>query len=362
MPAGLKNNQLVFEFPDVHADAELTVTLHRTLRIPDDGSHYGLPPSLGHFPLRDIDSVPADRVPEHWPRRGGVVMPMWQAEAMWISFSSRHGYPFAVKIAAGKVNAVNGKPWKEALDHQDQDFVQVPRQPWIDGFCVSKGVIKQFVAMPLGAGYSVEEQVTGKAEHGGVQILVYPLSGDAWNRKLKERRRYSRSPLFGSGDWYESSHQPVAMASFSASPILRSKSLMAASVDMGLGAGGRMKQEIHASEIAAGDWSADSSKCFVAIANSLTWRHVTGDVPPHPAPTAADYAKKGLPWFEYYGDGPALGGAENLAHVKSVKEVGIVKGEVPLPENGSFDPTTSKTVKLGRLPRSGAKVIADRAF
>jgi len=29
--------------------------------------------------------------------------------------------------------------------------------------------------MPLGQGYTVEEQTTGKAEHGGLQIDVFPL-------------------------------------------------------------------------------------------------------------------------------------------------------------------------------------------
>jgi hypothetical protein len=32
----------------------------------------------------------------------------------------------------------------------------------------------KFVAMPLGQGYTVEEQITGKAEHGGLQIDVFP--------------------------------------------------------------------------------------------------------------------------------------------------------------------------------------------
>jgi hypothetical protein len=29
--------------------------------------------------------------------------------------------------------------------------------------------------MPLGQGYTVEEQVTGKAEHGGLQFDIFPL-------------------------------------------------------------------------------------------------------------------------------------------------------------------------------------------
>jgi hypothetical protein len=32
----------------------------------------------------------------------------------------------------------------------------------------------KFVAMPLGQGYTVEEQVTGKADHGGLQFDIFP--------------------------------------------------------------------------------------------------------------------------------------------------------------------------------------------
>lgn len=58
--------------------------------------------------------------------------------------------------------------------------MSIPDQPRLDGFCVEKGVIRQFVAMPLGSGYSAEEQLTGKAEHGGIQLLVHPLKKEAY--------------------------------------------------------------------------------------------------------------------------------------------------------------------------------------
>ena len=47
-----------------------------------------------------------------------------------------------------------------------------PDQPWLDGFVVDKGCVRQFFAMPLGAGYSAEEQLTGEAVHGGLQLAV----------------------------------------------------------------------------------------------------------------------------------------------------------------------------------------------
>ena len=72
----------------------------------------------------------------------------------------------------------------------EQDYVVVGQQPWLDGivsgpgvvrqvsqFLYIKGVIwtiKQFVAAELGSGFTVEEQVTGKAEIGGFQFDIFP--------------------------------------------------------------------------------------------------------------------------------------------------------------------------------------------
>jgi hypothetical protein len=35
--------------------------------------------------------------------------------------------------------------------------------------------------MPLGAGYTVEEQLTGEAEHGGIQIIACPLKPERYD-------------------------------------------------------------------------------------------------------------------------------------------------------------------------------------
>ena len=73
----------------------------------------------------------------------------------------------AVKVAAGKINAVTGEGWENELSSRPQDYVVIPEQPWLDGFSVMEGMIRQFVAMPLGEGFTAEEQLTGEAEHGG---------------------------------------------------------------------------------------------------------------------------------------------------------------------------------------------------
>ena len=121
----LKNDQLELAFPELHRDARLVIEFQRTLRIPDDNSSLPPSPGLGQFPMRHVDDYAA-KVPSKWREHGGVFPPMYQAEALWISFRSAQGYPFAVKIAAGKMNAVSGTSWTNDLDFDDQDYVVVP--------------------------------------------------------------------------------------------------------------------------------------------------------------------------------------------------------------------------------------------
>ena len=308
----LRGDALVFSFPEVHRDAVLRVQFQRTLRIPDDGRDYPLPPGLGGFPLRHVDDFAA-RLPSSWLRRGGVMLPMYQSEALWLSFSSRAGYPFAVKVATGKVNAVSGGAWDERLHRRPQDYVVVPEQPWLDGYCVEEGVIRQFVAMPLGAGYTAEEQLTGRAEHGGLRILACPIAAEVYERSRQQRSRIQE-----------------------AMPLMASA---AADMDMGLAPGGRMRQHIYDDPHGARDWETGHlSRCFVHLANALVWRAVTGEQPPTAPRTAADYTRAGLPWFEYYAGLDAVDGSSVLARLESVLAIARRKGDVPLPENESFDP------------------------
>ena len=334
----LRNDELVVSFPEVDRDAVLHVGFQRTLRIPDDGEAYPLPPGLGRFPLRHVDDF-ATRVPEEWHRHGGVLLPMYQAEAMWLHFSSPREYPFAVKVATGKISAVTGEEWREGLHSDPQDYLSVPAQPWLDGYVVEKGFIRQFVAMPLGAGYTAEEQVTGRAEHGGLQLLVYPLRREAWERVKREREARSR-------------RYSIALEE----PGRMLYCLEAASPAMGLAPGGRMRQEIYEDSFRLADWdTAHGGRCFVHLANSLVWRAITGEAPPTVPPTAEEYTRAGLPWFEWYSEQPAVQGSGVLKGLKSVAQTGAGKGDVPLPENTSVQ--AQHVVPLGpgsrRLVREG---------
>lgn len=320
----LKQDSLAVSFPEVHPKAVLRIDFQRTLRIPDDGTDYPLPPGLGRFPLRHVDDF-ARALPENWLRRGGVMLPMYQSEAMWLNFSSPNGYPFAVKVAAGKIDAITGDAWTDELQRSPQDFLSIPAQPWLDGFCVAKGVIRQFVAMPLGSGYTVEEQLTNEATHGGLQLLIHPLK--------PEKYRPPR-PRVDMRVCYLSEARPTP-----------------ARYDMGLAAGGRMRQEIYNDPQRFEHWDrAHRARCFVHLMNALTWRAVTGDPPPTVPPTASEYENAGMPWFDYYAaDEVALDGGERLRGVRSITELAKEKKDVPLPENISVTPKTVVPLKVTPL-------------
>lgn len=289
MPVYLDRDRLEFVFPEVHQDARFTIEFQRTLRIPDDGSDYPLPPGLGCIPLRHGDDY-AGRVPGAWAERGGVMLPMYQAEAMWIDFLSL-GYPFAVKIATGKINAVSGTTWSYGLGRDPQDYVVLPDQPWLDGYAVEKGVIRQFVAMPLGSGATAEEQITGEAEWGGLQILAYPLKPELYEKIVRER--------LGSMD-----------------NIRQSKRI---TTGMGMAPGGRMRQEIYSDTRPTSDWDLDRGlRCFVSILNSQQWREATGEPAPGEPISVSAYTNAGLPWFDYYSEAPAEAGSARLAGLQPV--------------------------------------------
>ena len=313
----LENETLTLRFPDVHPRAACQVSFQRTLRIPDDNREYPLPPSLGRFPLRHADDY-ADGLPSAWKTHGGVFLPMHQSEAMWIDFHG--GYPMALKVAAGKVNAVTGEAWSRELSADPQDYVVVPRQPWLDGFCVAKGTIRQFVAMPLGKGFTAEEQLTGQAEHGGLQIIAFPMKANVY-KELFER--------------------PVALEQRPAPPVGAVCDSVAASPAraMGLAPGGLMRQEIYEDHYGIDAWDTSaSSRCFVHLLNSLQFFSVTGSPAPTMPPTAKDYSNAGLPWFEHYGgDKVALDGAEKLAGLHSVAAKSWQQG-TPLTGNDPAQP------------------------
>ena len=230
----------------------------------------------------------------------------------------------AVKVAAGKINAVTGEGWENQLSSKPQDYVVIPDQPWLDGFSVVKGMIRQFVAMPLGEGYTAEEQLTGRG--GARRAADRRLSDKAVI--LRERRRADHV------------HCLCAAAR-----------RFGAVEEMGLAPGGLMRQEIYEDDYGLEAWETSvRSRCYVHIMNSVQFFSVTGAKPPSMPPTAKEYTEAGLPWFDYYGgDQKALEGAEKLAGLDSVAAKKLKKGKGVLADNEPVKPKVVKRLGKGKV-------------
>ncbi|GAA3373859.1 hypothetical protein GCM10017750_04890 [Streptomyces racemochromogenes] len=337
----------------------------RTLRLPESGTH-ALPPGLGEFPLRRVEDYP-DTVPPEWLAKGGVMLPVYLREAMWLSFGGSHE-PAALQVGVGKVCAVSGKRWTGRLERKPQNYLVLPRQPWLDGINSGKGTVRQFVAVPLGLGATVEGQVTGEEVTGGVQLQAFPLGPKAlaaW-REEERLRHESAAPqqLFGGGGYGAAPAMPPAMpAPPGAAPVAmaapapgaapaRPAARRAPAPAMGLGVGGAMRQEVYQDDRKLSAWAdRPAARVFVHLVTPPEWRRITGeDAPPSPVDRAA-YTQAGLPWYDYYDEtGTDLPAAGPLAEVKPV---GDWIGDDHTPWT---PPAPGQVLPLGNAPRPSKPV------
>jgi len=317
----MSNDSAVTVEHDALVLGTVRVTFQRTLRIPERGLH-DLPPGLGAFPIRRVEDYP-DTVPAEWRERGGVMIPIYQREAMWMSFDTDE--PSALQVGIGKVCAISGDPWNETLTQTPQNYAALPDQPWLDGINAGEGFIRQFVAVPLGLGATVEAQVTGEEVHGGVQLRVVGATAEvltAWQERPRSDWLACGAPPSGSTD----------------------------EASMGLGAGGRMRQEIYADERDLADYDNDRTwRVFVHLCSAAQWTAITGEVAP---PTPIDrefYVQHGFPWFDYYDADREDLASETLSKVKTV-------GDLLGKDDDPFSPSDPSTVI--KLKDSGATTVA----
>ncbi|MFF7468338.1 hypothetical protein [Streptomyces sp. NPDC008092] len=295
----------------------VAVRFVRTLRLPETGTH-PLPPGLGDFPVRRVGDYP-ETAPAEWRARGRVMLPVYLREAMWLSFAGTTE-PAALQVGVGKVCAVSGEPWRDRLSRKPQNYLVLPRQPWLDGINSGKGTVRQFVAVPLGLGATVEGQVTGEEVWGGVQLQSFTLRDGPlaeWRRqeRLRQerlRRERMRGPAGGVG---------AALPMMSALPAPAPGAAPAArSAGMGLGVGGSMRQEVYEDDRPLGDWAeTPAGRVFVHLVTPPQWHRITGEAPPPSPVDRAAYTRAGLPWYDYYDqDARDLAPTDALEAVKPV--------------------------------------------
>lgn len=272
------------------------VSFIRTLRVSEDHVNF-LPPGLGEFPLRSVANVKAT---DAMRDRGGVILPIYQREAMWMSFDADE--PIALQIATGLVCAVTGKPLQDTINEHEQNYVVLPDQPWLDGFKTAEGEVRQFVAARLGDGATVEEQLTDRPAVGGIQIRAYRLTAAA-RKKWKESRKFDFQ--------------------FNSEFLSVSYCLSASVSEMGIGAGGRIQQEIYDDEFVFSDWeSTPMCQVWVHLVGAQEFTKLTGEAAPASPITVETYNNAGLPWFDFYdADKKDVPASPELAGVKTVGQV-----------------------------------------
>jgi len=285
----------------IHVGERFSFTFQRTLRLPDDGRTYPLPPGFGSFPVHSVTEY-ADKVPRRWREQGGFFVPLYQREALWLQFEAAWWKPNAVKVSVGKINAVSGEPWHEGLHADPQNYIVCPDQPWLDGINIGEGVIRQFVAMPPGSGDTIEEQLTGAHEFGGVQLQVFePKPG-----------KFPDTPPPRGHVRFE--------AAFGATPT-----------ELGVAAGGRMNQKIYPDERGVDTWDqVNPVEVFIHLVNSEQYQAITGHTPP-PSPVSPKlYTDMGLPWFALYDEHRgAVVASERLKTVQSIAQRDAERGDAP---------------------------------
>ncbi|MGI9077011.1 MAG: hypothetical protein ACR2G6_06720 [Gemmatimonadaceae bacterium] len=284
---------------EIKIGPRFSVTFQRTLRIPDDGGVYPLPPGLGVFPILKVADY-ADRVPAHW-NRDSALIPMYQREALWLGFDGDGWKPNAVQIAIGGVNALSGETFEETLRSDPQNYIVAPDQPWLDGINAGSETIRQFVAMPLGLGYTVEASITGREDFGGIQIrVVEPKAGI-----------FPDKPPSGN-------------------PGFAPRRAVFAEPEMGLGAGGVMRQKVYPDNHGIEVWDQDNfGEVFIHIVNSAQFEEITGRAAPASPVDAKAYTDYGFPWFalydEHLGD---VAASERLSAVRTISKRDSERGHM----------------------------------
>jgi hypothetical protein len=289
IPFTIYNNQLLI-------GRHTSISFNRTLRVPEDGQKYDLPSGFGKLPIIRVSDV-AEKVPSKWRDEGGLIIPLYQREALFLEFSGVKWRPTIAKVAVGKINAITGREYDLALKKGRQDYVVIPVQKWLDGINSEKGYVKQFVAMPLGYGYTVEAQVTDEEKHGGFQIAAYdPRDGVFSDPKPSEYKKtasqesiLARPGAQGSGgkDLFQI---PPTIAYAAPRPSLQ--------IEMGIASGGTIKQQIFHDEYGVNIWNADSvADLRIHIVNSEVFSEITGLPMPETPISEKAYIKNGVPLF-----------------------------------------------------------------
>jgi hypothetical protein len=287
----------------IRIDAHFVVSFKRTLRLPEDGKLHKTPPNFGAFPIYRVEEF-AERLPESWPRERSAFIPMYQREGLYVRFENEKPWqPYAVKVSIGGINAISGEPQSNSLRAEPQDYLVCPPQLWLDGIYTDRGTTRQFVAMPLGSGTTVEAAISGSEKVGGIHLTIFAPKPGSFPENAPETKATLRPTAFG--------RRPGAETEMGLA-------------EMGLAAGAGIKQKVLPDPHGVETWDQNNfAEVSVHILNSAQFQSITGLDAPATTINEATYTENGFPWFPLYGETQQgdVSPSELLAGVKTVGEI-----------------------------------------
>lgn len=267
----------------------LRVSIQRTLRVPDLSPEVtsALPVSLGCLPLAWASDYPAALTAWH----GELFVPLHGREAIWLGFSAPYWHPCALRIGVGGFDAVSGLALTKGLMAEPQNYLVCPPQPWLDGVNAGQGQVRQFVAVPLGSGLTLEGQLSGRERIGAIQLVLHEATPGR----------------------FPDQEPPVADRP---QPL----SLPQAGRALGLAPGGQIRQCIYRDPYGIETWQAEpSASVTVHLLDSKAYEFVTGRPAPPPPIDEQTYRDRGLPWLDLDDKAlPALPPASSLRDLKGL--------------------------------------------
>ncbi|GAB7366391.1 hypothetical protein MBLNU230_g8188t1 [Neophaeotheca triangularis] len=186
-----------------------------------------------------------------------------------------------------------------------QDYIVTPDQDWIDGIAAENASVRQFVAMPLGTGHSVEAQLTSQEIVGGNQIEVIPAKECRDNVARHVRINPHSLPP---------GYVQIFVKTLSGKTITLNAAL-SETIDQ-LSSCARSRTGTPPPPHIT--WDIDNQIAFhVQIANAAACRRVLGFAPPETPITQQTHARHGLPYFDLHDEKPSgvpgeFGGVESV--------------------------------------------------
>lgn len=299
-----------------------SISFQRTLRLPESYRASKLPPGFGPLPLQRVADY-SGRTPKGWQAEA-VFIPLDAREAMWLSFNAANWKPNAVKVGLGEIDAISGEAWADELRSEPQNYVVCPLQLWLDGVNAGENFVRQFVSVPLAQGYTVESQVMGGVETGGIRIKVFEPKPGIFPDQPPPKSHMER--------------------------VMHSPQLVSTDNEFGIGAGAKIEQRIYPDPHGVDAWDPDNSgEVFVHLTSSEMYRRITGlEAPPSPV-SARSYTEHGLgPWFELMDESLGdISTTQKLSRIKSVRQIDDEKG---LDRAEEEQPIEMDKIRLRRIP------------